>query len=258
MRCYALDVSNKNEIPWRRISAEVAAIVGGILLAFWIQAWWEDRQEARDERVILGALLEEFQAKLDLLEMRREFHTALLNSSRKLIRASIYKDESLTALEVDRLLADLWWYNTQGEWDSAILGALYDGGNLTVISNPDLRINLAQWPNLFRLLEQRVSRDEEYFKTVWIPFLTKNVYLPQVYLYLPSQPGKPSIDLRDPGWDIQERVDNSAILDNSEFANILTEKIDRHLAILDIGFKGLDEQLGETIRLLELALAELD
>jgi hypothetical protein len=139
------------------------------ILAFWIQAWWDDRQEARDEKVVLTALLEEFQAKMGLLEMRRTFHTSLLDSSRQLIRASISGEESLTPEEVDRLLADLWWYNPQGEWDSAILGALYEGGNLTVVSDPELRINLARWPSLFRLLEQRVSRDEEYFKNVLMP-----------------------------------------------------------------------------------------
>ena len=241
-------------MPWRSISAEVTAIVFGILLAFWVQAWWDDRQEARDEKVVLAALLEEFQAKTDLLEMRRTFHTSLLDSSRRLLRASISDDDSLSLEEVDRLLADLWWYNPQGEWDSAVLGALYDGGNLTVISDPELRITLARWPSLFRLLEQRVSRDEDYFKNVLMPFMTKNIYLPQVYLYLSSQPGAPGTKIRDAGWEIPERVDNSVVLHNPEFANILTEKIDRHLAILDIGFKGLDEQLRETIGMLENAL----
>ncbi|MHC4986028.1 MAG: hypothetical protein ACYTFO_07725 [Planctomycetota bacterium] len=128
-------------IPWRRVLAEGAIIVVSILLAFGIQAWWDHRQEARDETVVLAALLDEFQAKMDQLEMRRTFHTSLLESCRKLIRASISEDESLTPEDVDRLLADLWWYNPQGEWESAILGALYDGGNLTVISDPELRIN---------------------------------------------------------------------------------------------------------------------
>ena len=247
-------MSEKADIPWLRAGTELATIVGGILLAFWIQAWWEDRQESRDERVLLVALRDEFQAKLDQLEMRRTFHTSLLNSSRKLIRASISEDDSLTPAELDQLLADLWWYNPQGEWDSAILGALYDSGNLNVISDPELRLNLAQWPGLFRLLEQRVSRDEEYFKNHLMPFLTKNVYLPQVYLYLSGQTGEPSIELRNPGWEIPEHVDNSSILDSREFVNLLTEKVDRHLAILDIGFKGLDEQLDETIGLIDAAL----
>lgn len=249
-------MNKKTDFPWLRIGAELATIVGGILLAFWIQAWWEDRLESRDERVVLAALQDEFQAKLDQLEMRRTFHTSMLNSSRALIRASIAEDHSLTPVEVDRLLADLWWYNPQGEWDSAILGALYDGGNLTVISDPELRINLARWPSRFRLLEQRVSRDEEYFKNVLMPFLSRNVYLPQVYLYLPSQPGAPNMEVRNPGWEVPEHVDNSAVLDSTEFANILTEKVDRHLAILDLGFDGLDEQFNETIRLIESSLSE--
>jgi hypothetical protein len=73
-----------------------------------------------------------------------------------------------------------------------------------------------------------------------------------------SQPGEPSVGIRSPGWDVPERVDNSAILDNPEFANILTEKVDRHLAILDIGFKGLDERLAETIALLKNAMGDAE
>jgi len=246
----------RSDIPWTRIGAELAAIVGGILLAFWIQAWWENRQDSRDEQVVLAALRDEFQAKKDLLTMRREFHTRLLESTRTLIRASLSEDAMLTPADVDRHLGTLWWYNTQDEWVSATLDALYEGGNLTIISDPELRVDLAKWPALFGALNQRVNRDEEYFKSVLLPFLTKNAHLPQIYLHLPDMPASPETTLREPGWEIKEPVDNSAILKNPEFANILTEKVDRHLAILDIGFKGLDERLDDTIALIDAALSK--
>jgi len=41
---------------WKRLSVEVAAIVASILLAFAIQAWWDDRQRTTDERVFFAIL----------------------------------------------------------------------------------------------------------------------------------------------------------------------------------------------------------
>jgi len=48
----------KLTIPWGRLSVEAAAIVTSILLAFAIQAWWEERNEADLEQRILSALHE--------------------------------------------------------------------------------------------------------------------------------------------------------------------------------------------------------
>ena len=42
------------EIPWPRILAEGAAIIVSILLAFSIEAWWEDRNRRIEEVEILG------------------------------------------------------------------------------------------------------------------------------------------------------------------------------------------------------------
>ncbi len=52
-------MAKRIEIHWPRILAEGAAIVVSILLAFWIQAWWDERQDRSDELVILAALVEE-------------------------------------------------------------------------------------------------------------------------------------------------------------------------------------------------------
>jgi hypothetical protein len=165
-------------------------------------------------------------------------------------------DYSLTAAELDGHLATLWWYNIEDEWESAILDSLISGGHLTNISNPKLRINLAQWPIAFKVVRRRVGRDEAYFNNVLMPFLTEHADLPQVYLRLPPMPGSSDHVLSKPKWAVSEPSDNTHLLDNKEFANILTEKIDRHLAILDLAFAGLDEKLDETIQILEAELSK--
>jgi hypothetical protein len=45
-------------------------------------------------------------------------------------------------------------------------------------------------------------------------------------------------------------------LGNQEFVNILTEKVDRRFAILQLSFAGLDKKLDETISMLEAELAD--
>ncbi len=50
----------ERDIPWRRITAEGAAIVISILLAFGIQAAWESRQDSVEEQDHLLALRAQF------------------------------------------------------------------------------------------------------------------------------------------------------------------------------------------------------
>jgi hypothetical protein len=38
-------LAKSEDIPWKRLTAEAIAIVASILLAFWIDAWWEQRVE---------------------------------------------------------------------------------------------------------------------------------------------------------------------------------------------------------------------
>ena len=47
------------QVPWLRLLAEGFAIVVSILLAFGIQAWWEDRQERAVETALLTGLVED-------------------------------------------------------------------------------------------------------------------------------------------------------------------------------------------------------
>ena len=53
-------MTNTGNIPWTRILAEGGAIVASILLAFWIEAWWNEKQERQAELDYLIALQKDF------------------------------------------------------------------------------------------------------------------------------------------------------------------------------------------------------
>ncbi len=61
-------MTNTNNIQWKRTAVEGVAIVISILLAFWIDTWWEDRMEARLEVVYLLELQEDFELNKSSLE----------------------------------------------------------------------------------------------------------------------------------------------------------------------------------------------
>ena len=57
-------MANIRQIPWRRILIDGAVIVVSILLAFSIDAWWNNRIEQQREREQLVSMRAEFQASL--------------------------------------------------------------------------------------------------------------------------------------------------------------------------------------------------
>ena len=56
--------------PWKRLSLEAAAIVASILLAFWIDAGWDQREDAARERIVLETLLADMQEFQSAREIR--------------------------------------------------------------------------------------------------------------------------------------------------------------------------------------------
>ena len=67
-------MSNKQKIQWKRLSVEGVAIVTSILLAFAIDAWWDNRHERTEERRILESLKAEFLSNAELIPSYIEGH----------------------------------------------------------------------------------------------------------------------------------------------------------------------------------------
>ena len=61
-------MTNTSDFQWKRTAAEGVAIVVSILLAFWIDTWWEGRTEALLEVVYLLELQEDFELNKSRLE----------------------------------------------------------------------------------------------------------------------------------------------------------------------------------------------
>ena len=94
-------MTNTNNIQWKRTAAEGVAIVISILLAFWIDTWWEDRKDARLEAVYLLELQEDFEQNKSRLEDEAAAFEVIARSMLVLQEQSALEPPSMSVSELN-------------------------------------------------------------------------------------------------------------------------------------------------------------
>ncbi len=245
------------KISWVRLTVESVAIVGSILLAFGIDAWWSNRQQRVEEHLILAELLEEFQENKISLDERTNFYYAILETTKVLLTLSGNSDRQLTLEEMDRHLFGINWFDPGGRFDTPVLQSLVSSGDFSIIANPSLRTSLAKWAPKFDLIKGYLESDQEFFTRVLEPFLINNTNMTQFYSSAQGVPGEPESPRQF--IDVPNAVnltDHRPLLNNQVFENILLTRAESINDILTVGFHDVDSQLDVTIRMIEAELAK--
>ena len=153
------DRPEASRFPWTRLAAEAVAIVLSILLAFAIDAWWDERGDRLEEQRVLQQLTEEFEAvsaQLDgyiALDRRTLRNVSRIDS---MIRAARAAGRS-TIVARDSTLR---WLVSQGTFAPTLptLDGLRTSGRLTLIQDEELVGALAAWPTA---LEDAVEHQKD-------------------------------------------------------------------------------------------------
>ena len=243
-----------NNIPWSRIAVEGIAIVASILLAFAIDAWWDDRQREETEQVVLRTLLNDFQGKQILLSDMNTFSEAIVESVETLLMAASSTDHALSEASIDRLIGDTWWVSNEAVWDSAPLNQLIAGGNLSVISNPNLVQQLAELQVAIERVKYHSRNDSEFHENIMTPFMISNVNMSQVTTTMRHRPGHPELTIQSRNLGVSEGQRHSELLATTEYQNLLVAKMERLSDILEVGHPGVEERLNLVIEMLEIEL----
>lgn len=133
----------KQEIPWNRLIIEAIVIVGSILLAFAIDAWWDDLGRRESEREYLQALVDDYAEGLRrsqdyqrILPMRRTAIDAALS------RLSEYSD--IESRELEELLAPIRIIARPFEFERAAVEVMTSSGGFQAIDDPQVRLLITQ------------------------------------------------------------------------------------------------------------------
>jgi hypothetical protein len=172
-------MTDPQDIPWKRILVEATAIVASILLAFAIDAWWQDRTERIVEVQYLEALREDLLTSLDILDHDEASQRRQVEYLESLLLANgetPYSDE--LRLWIDDGLFNVGTYQPQ-------ISALQDlevSGQTRIIQNPNLRRVLASVRQKIDDMEV-TNRDFQLSQQMLIdPFLVDNFNLAKLML----------------------------------------------------------------------------
>lgn len=133
-------MKESQEIPWKRIFVEATAIVASILLAFAIDAWWQNRTERIVETQYLQALRADLHRSLQLLdeiEAQQRLQVGYLESLLLTNGDNAFSDE--LRRWIDDGLFNVGTYKPQ----ISALRDLESSGQTQIIQNQDLRRVLA-------------------------------------------------------------------------------------------------------------------
>jgi len=239
-------------IQWGRLSAEGVAIVVSILLAFGIQAWWDEREQLDDERIVLQSLLTDISRLQIRLVKDKRISDFLIESAVKLLQAAADLSQPINEQEIDILISNLLLVHAGSDWESGPLNSLMMGGDISRISNTNLVQKLADLHTKIKRLQGNWRSESSDFGDM-LPFLRRNANLVQIVV---SSAGEPEMisEFKFPELTVSNRRKHSELLSMTEFQGFLVGIIGMQQNSILLVYPQLEESLSEVIGLLEAEL----
>ncbi len=228
------------------ITLQGAAILGSILLAFAIEAWWSDRQDADEVGRILAALELETIANLAEIAEMRKYRHAVSEVCDKVLGAS---SESVTAEALDAYLADLTWWNTANLAVGA-LSSMTNGGKLALVDNVNLILQISIVLDYMAKAQLIETQEEKATDERLIPLLLRKGSLAQIH-NVATERGQPGSLEWEPAPAVPDQGghDHRDLLADDEFRGIVVlKKWSQHDTLF--GYKQLEDSLNELLILL--------
>jgi hypothetical protein len=237
-------MKNNREIPWPRIFAEGGAILLSILLAFWIDAWWDDRADDKQERALLIALSQDFQAARNEFETISAGHKKVLDSMVQILNwaeaGSVSEDDRA---DVDVRLSNV-FYRPKFDPPMGAVDTILASGRLDLLSNTTLVTELTRWSSLVKDLNEHEDAAANHFYQTVYPYLSANLNIQDLDKDIPYPGGVP--------WP-QQPANAYMLVPNRDFHNVIYV----HWVLywnVQTRLPKVDDALG---RIMELTTAEL-
>lgn len=244
-------MAKTDNIQWKRLTVEGATIVVSILLAFSIEAWWDNHQDRSEEQGILLGLKSEFEQNLAFIETETSYRNAVIESIMNIFDASI--EQSPISPEVlDELIGDItWWQNI--EYSRGAIDGLLQSGGLSLIENEELRRVLASMPSRYDSTTRAELNDRYTTVNVVIPFLNTHASLSQIANTMTK--GRPGTGLAStpPVYPAVEPRDHTELLRDPEFLGTLVQEHWNHLEA-NTAYASLKATLENGVRLIDQEL----
>ena len=237
-------MTDTQNVPWKRLSVEAAAIVASILLAFSVDAWWQDRQIRIEEQQILLGLNEEFLSIHDVLMRHMAFHLRDVQSLEDVLIAIEDDPSKDVGALVELALLEMASPATT-DIGNGTLDALLSSGRLEILTSRSLRAKLVAWERVISEVWDDQSNNAK---------MTFEIYLP--YFVSENIPAGATMRLGDDDWSAPVKPITE---DPEAIKRLLDDERFRVLAEIRYGFKRhLTGEFESAIAAVEVILTEIE
>jgi hypothetical protein len=152
---------------------EIVLVVIGILIALQINSWNQNKQNRKQEQLILSQLLKEYSNNLNQIEQKIDIRNDILNSSFKLLK---YRTEKPELILQDSLNVHLSRISIRPTFDPqlSVSNELINSGKLYLLENIDLRNNITSFSSYLSELSEEELIIVKLTEERLIPFLIEN------------------------------------------------------------------------------------
>jgi len=239
-------MTNSNNIQWKRTATEGVAIVVSILLAFWIDTWWEERKEARLEVVYLLELQEDFEQNQSKLEDQIAEFSETARSMFVLQEQSALDSPSMSVSDLNENFSQIINMSEYYPVNRAYAN-MTGSGDLKLIRSRSLKNALAEYYAAAQITVLVQNTHEMELVQIYEPYIIENLDYAAV--------GVSRVD----DFPLPHPFDEASILKvlaTREFRNILIQKTVISTDLID-QFRGMLERTNNILRLLKSANREI-
>jgi len=161
------------KINWPRTLTEGVAILASILLAFWIDAWWDGREEDELSQSYLLGLREDFTQVESELSKHLNFIAGVMGNARKVLTIASGPDSEPFSDSFSEIMGSTYlisWPNTA----TPTYQDMINSGNLRLVRNPTLRMKMAELTSLLREIDKQKDVINETYWLHHAPFIDKH------------------------------------------------------------------------------------
>lgn len=192
---------------------EILLVMIGILLAFQVNNWKEEKQLNKLEKSTLNALIGEFETNkislqnyLDILKEDRKFADS--------VRMQLGPNKpTLSIDEMNKWFGQI-GATTRCEISTDILEDVRSSGNLKIISSAEIRRNIGQWTAALKVLQREEDDWAREFSAEFYPYTNKWLSWDDVDKI--SSPNNPR------NFKSKFEIDPRIMLQEFEFSNIMS------------------------------------
>ncbi|MCB9232817.1 MAG: hypothetical protein H6581_14190 [Bacteroidia bacterium] len=215
-------ILRKLRVDWRWAAGELFLVVAGILIAFSIDAWWDDVKEKKDGRKVMQGILDEFLHNQEQLSLKIAQHGVVIRAAQRLLQFTGPDFQGQAPDSVYPLLNEVIQSHTFNP-EMGELNALLNSGNLKLIEDNDLGVRLAAWPGKLEDAQEEEDRGVEQVWNTIIPYFNTKIPMLNLLPYTDGFSGAASS---------RHRVDFVPLFRDPYFENLLENRIVISLRII--------------------------